>query len=485
MSNEDHQLLLARLCREPESPWLEFKENFRDLDGIGEYISALSNSAVLSGKPYAYLVWGVEDKGHRIVGTSFDPLTSKKGNEDLEHWLVRLLEPQVSLDFIQVDTGGSIVWILQIGAARSSPVAFKGREYIRVGSYKKPLREHTDHQRRLWRAFEREVFENGTAEDRLRDEEVFDLMDYSSYFDLMQIPLPSTRRRILELLAYDKLLARSDVGYSITNLGAILFAKDLASFPTLARKQVRVIEYAGSGRTETLHEQVGVRGYASGFSGLIDYVLGRLPRTEEIGPALRVERSHYPPLAVRELVANMLIHQDFSISGTGPTIEIFDGRIEITNPGVPIVDSLRFLDLPPISRNEALASVMRRSRICEERGTGWDKVALAAESNRLPAPYVVVTPEHTRAVLLAPRPLTKMDKENRVRAVYLHACLNQVNDRATTNASVRERFGIEASSSAQASRLLGDAVEAGLVSLEDPTAGYRSRRYVPFWNAEG
>ncbi len=87
----------------------------------------------------------------------------------------------------------------------------------------------------------------------------------------------------------------------------------------------------------------------------------------------------FPELAIRELVANALIHQDFSVTGAGPTVEIFDDRIDITNPGEPLVDTQRFLDTPPRSRNEALASLMRRARICEERGSGIDKVVLEVE----------------------------------------------------------------------------------------------------------
>jgi predicted HTH transcriptional regulator len=95
---------------------------------------------------------------------------------------------------------------------------------------------------------------------------------------------------------------------------------------------------------------------------------------------------------VRELVANALIHQDFSLSGAGPMVEIFDGRIEITNPGEPLVDTDRFLDSPPTSRNEGLASLMRRFRICEERGSGIDKVVAQLELYQLPPPVFEVPP---------------------------------------------------------------------------------------------
>src|ERR1700722_7444665 len=119
--------------------------------------------------------------------------------------------------------------------------------------------------------------------------------------------------------------------------------------------------------------------------------LTNLPRSEEIGQALRREVRVYPEIAIRELVANALIHQDFNLTGNGPTVEIFDNRIEITNPGTPLIDPLRFIDEPPRSRNEELASLMCRMNICEERGSGIDKVIFQIELYQLPPPDFRVT----------------------------------------------------------------------------------------------
>ena len=190
-------------------------------------------------------------------------------------------------------------------------------------------------------------------------------------------------------MAADKLIARCEAGgWNITNLGAILFAMSLKRFPGLQRKAMRVIQYKGDGRIETLKEQEGVRGYATGFQGLIGYINELLPSNEVIGQALRRTVPMFPELAVRELVANALIHQDFSVTGAGPMVEIFDNRIEITNPGRPLVDTQRFLDMPPQSRNETLASLARRFGICEERGSGIDKVVAQMELFQLPAPLL-------------------------------------------------------------------------------------------------
>ncbi len=92
------------------------------------------------------------------------------------------------------------------------------------------------------------------------------------------------------------------------------------------------------------------------FEDLIGYINGLLPSNEVVEQAIRRAVPMFPELAVRELVANALVHQDFFVTGTGPTVEIFSDRMEITNPGDPIVDPERFLDSPPKSRNEDLAA---------------------------------------------------------------------------------------------------------------------------------
>jgi hypothetical protein len=148
----------------------------------------------------------------------------------------------------------------------------------------------------------------------------------------------------------------------------VLFAKRLSDFGPPGRKAVRVIVYEGQGRIKTLKEHVEPIGYAAGFETLLTFIHGLVPSNEVIGQALRKSVPMYPELAVRELVANALIHQDLFVTGAGPMVEIFDGRIEFTNPGEPLVATDRFVDAPPRSRNEALASLMRRMGICEERG---------------------------------------------------------------------------------------------------------------------
>jgi len=475
--------LVRELCALPrETEWVEFKVNDAEPRAIGECLSALANAAALVGKAFAYLVWGVGDEDHAVVGTTFDPGAARVGNEELESWLLRLLEPRIDFRFFTVTVDGRPVVLLEIARAARHPVRFSGQEFIRVGSYKKKLKDFPEKERALWRIFDQAPFEDGVALERAPADEVLRLLDYPAYFDLLERPLPANRDGILAALADDRLIRPCDAGgWNITNLGATLFAKRLDAFHTIRRKAVRVIQYRGTGRTETLREQEGARGYACGFEGLIGYINGLLPANEVIEQALRRTVPMFPELAVRELVANALIHQDFFVTGAGPMVEIFDDRIEITNPGEPLVDTQRFLDTPPKSRNEALASLMRRFRICEERGSGIDKVVFQVELFQLPAPLFEVPDGFTRAVLFAHKALAAMDKADRVRACYLHACLCYVTRKEMTNTTLRARFGVKEHNRAAVSRLIREAVAAGVIVPADPDAAPKLMRYLPFW----
>ena len=230
-------------------------------------------------------------------------------------------------------------------------------------------------------------------------------------------PLPDNRQAILKRLTTEGIIQICNNGkFNISNVGAVLFAKNLDEFPRLARKALRVIVYQGNNRVETIREQLGTKGYAAGFEGAIAYINDQLPQNEQIGQALRKEVRMFPEIAIRELVANALIHQDFNVTGAGPMVELFSDRMEISNPGVPLIDTLRFIDEPPRSRNDGVAAFMRRMNICEERGSGIDKVIFHVEVFQLPPPDFRVTEASTVAILLGPRTFAQMNREERTRA---------------------------------------------------------------------
>lgn len=475
-------MLVNRLIKLPkECEWVEFKMNIKSSEEIGEYISALANGACLRNEPYGYLVFGIADGVHTVQGTHFRPSQYLVGKEELEHWLLQRLSPRIEFDIFEFNYNAKLISLFKVSAARNQPIYFMHQHFIRIGSIKRSLKDFPEKERKIWARNAPLLFERGLALEDVSEDDVLTLLDTQAYFDLMKKPPPKTVEGVIERLVGDKLLISNSHGLHITNLGALLFAKDLQRFDTVKRKAVRVVLYKNKDKINTVKDISGKRGYAAGFGGLMNYINGLLPSNEEIGRAFRNTVVMYPEIAIRELVANAIIHQDLNETGTNPMVEIFKDRIEITNPGLPLISSDRFIDEYQ-SRNEEMASLMRRMGICEEKGSGIDKVIFNIELFQLPPLDIQLQEKHTRVVLLSPLMFGNMDKKDRIRACYQHACLKYVTNDKMTNQSLRGRFKIADENAAIASRIIKDTVAAGLIKEDDPDNKSRKYvKYVPIW----
>lgn len=479
MNDENLKKLLVKLVSlQSETETVEFKENNFNKEMIGKRISSLSNSANLKGVKFSYLVFGVSDSSHEIIGTNFFPHQEKIGNMIFEHWLIQRLDPKIDFQICQFDFNGRNIVIFQIPPATNQPVEFENVAYIRIAGDTTTLKQFPEKERKIWNNIHRTSFENGIAMEGVEGKVALSLLDYSKYFSFTKQELPSDTNKFLEKLAQHKLVRKIfDDSYDITNLGAVLFANNIQEFDTIKRKSVRVILYEGITREKRKREQEGKFGYAIGFEGFVDYINDRLPFNEEITKALRKEEKMYPEVAVREFLANALIHQDFSITGSGPMIEIFDDRIEITNPGEPLIHVDRFIDHPPRSRNEDLAAFMRQIGICEESGTGVDRALIAIELFQLPAPKFEAYDKFTRVTLYAHKGIKEMTDDDRTRACYQHAVLLYVNGKKRmTNESLRNRLGISEGNYPYASKIIRKTIEKGLIRMSE-----KPKEYIPIW----
>ena len=123
----------------------------------------------------------------------------------------------------------------------------------------------------------------------------------------------------------------------------------------------------------------------------------------------------------------------------------------------------------------------RRLNICEELGTGIDKVVRAVEIFQLP-PALFETPvDSTKSTLWAHKPLEDMTRDERIRACLQHACLCIVTGEQMTNATVRKRFGLKDTQSAKATRIINETIETGQIKPVNPEASRKFMRYVPSW----
>ena len=418
---------------------------------------------------------GVSDKPpRRVVGTA-----AFQNPGQIKAKILEALRIRVEVHELQHPDGRVLVFDIP-SRPIGQPLHHEGAYLMRSGEELVPMTQ--DQLKRIF-AEGQPGFLAADASEPLSADEVIALLDVQSFFDLLKIPLPAAREGMIARLLSEALVRAEGTGYRISNLGALLLAKDLHQFVSLRRKAVRVVKYQGKNKLATERDVIGQKGYAAGFEGLISYVNSQLPMNEVIGQALREQVRMFPELAIRELVANALVHQDFDETGGSVMIEIYADRIEITNPGQPLIPTERFVDEYK-SRNEKLADLMRRMGICEEKGSGIDKVVFSTEYYQLPAPYVRVSPLHTTVTLYAHKEFADMEPVERMRACYLHCCLKYVSNEKMTNQSLRERFKLEdtRAKSASVSQIIAATVAQGLIKLDDPeNASKRYARYVPFW----
>lgn len=429
------------------------------------------------------LVFGISDAGAKLLGTN------QAQAQDIITRLSNLgrdaIEPPLVLDHAIVEYDAVPLLLVYISEHPNKPVHRRGKSiedsWIRSGGTTRKASRADIGSLMLNSHAPR--WEELRASSLLSADDVIAKLDLATIAKLLQRPLPEDQRELLRWLTEESMVIPDGNGYYITNFGGIAAARELEGFESLRRKRIRVIRYRGNNKVETIDELLGNKGYAAGFEGLIGYLKRILPHSEIIQQSLREQVSVYPEIALRELIANALIHQNFTITGAGPTIEVFDDRISFTNPGTLLPGKRldRLIGTTPESRNELLASKFRLYRICEERGTGFQKVVSAVELFGMPP--VVFTPMENafQVTLYAPRKFADMAQEERVEACYQHAVLQYFSSQTLTNTTLRTRFKVSERQRNQITNLIGDAVEAGRIKRKDSTAGNKFAEYVPYW----
>lgn len=469
MTTTPQQIDLWRSQRS-EHQRLEFKEakTQYDFEKLCRYCVALANEGG------GHLLYGVGNKPPRpVVGS-----TAVRDPVGMAEKLFTALSFRVDVEEVQHPDGRVVVFHVP-ARPRGTAYHHEGAYLMRSGEQLTPMSE--DQLRRIFAEgttdYLEEPCKTGVAAD-----EVLRLLNARGFFELLEAPFPTTGANVVAKLVDERLVDDQGNGhYAIRRIAALLLANRLTDFGDLARGAPRVIVYDGTSKLKTRLEHAGVKGLAVGFQGLVRFVVEHLPQNEVIEDALRKSVKLVPDIVIRELVANALIHQDFAEKGTSPMIEIYDDRVEISNPGAPIVPVMRFIDGYQ-SRNERLADLMRRMHICEEKSSGIDKVVHAAEVFQLPAPDFRVGYRRTSVLVSGPRDFEDMTRDDRVRACYQHCCLRWVMNDRMTNQSLRGRFGLPEHKMATASQVIAATVEAGLVKLDEAVGTSRKfARYVPTW----
>jgi len=452
-----------------EHEGLEFKEAKTQFDTqrLLKYCVAMANEGG------GFLVLGMGDKPPRpVVGSQ-----AIKNPVRMAEKVFDAVGFRVDIDVVN-HREGRVVVVRIPSRPRGTVYDFEGRYLMRSGQQVVSMSE--DRLREIFAEGQPDWGEHAAATG-LEAQQVVELLDIQTFFDLLELPFPASRSGVMDRLLREGLIEETGDGYSIRRLGALLLAKNLRDFPDVAFKAPRVVVYLGESKLDTRVDQHGTKGYAVGFRGLVEFIMTHLPGNEVIKDALRADVKLVPEVAVRELTANALIHQDLNVTGSSVMIEVYSDRVEFTNPGKPIVPVERFIDGYQ-SRNERLADIMRRLRICEAKSSGIDRVVAVAEAYQLPAPDFKALHARTSALIFGPQPFEAMDRSARVRACYQHCVLRWVMNQRATNQTLRERFHLPVARSATVSQVIAAAIDAGLIKPDERVGKSRKlARYLPAW----
>ncbi len=445
---------------------------------FAEHVSAFANH----GKG-GFLVFGVTQDGKKagIEPSEVKETIAKVGNIVREG-----LEPACVIDHFaeKLESSNRVLLYIYIQEATQKPVHLRGKgldfSFIRSAGQTRKMNENEIRsallQSRTLR-FEELTISSSESDDILEE------IDIEPVCQRLKLPFSGEPERRGEIMVNLKFAVRAAHAFLPTYLGVLVAGRDFKKVPGCEHYGVRLTRYKGTAKLEADHDKFYLAGFVHSFDQLINDIASLIPKSEVIEKATRKQVPLYPEIALRELIANAVIHRDYSRTDSYVQVDVYDNRIEITNPGSLLPDMMidRLIDQHPRARNEILAARMRELGFCEERGSGIDKAAFALEVYGLPAVHFINKPDSFQAILYAPKPYKAMGNEERLRTAYQHTCLHYVMGQVVTNASLRTRLKLTKQQSQLASTLIRKAIEARLIKVANPGASPRYIHYVPYW----
>ena len=481
-----------------EKPWIKrglglLKQSFNpphelnELDwkiGLSENKKSLSKhlSAFANQIGGGFFVFGINNRGGKVGITSRDSrrIINRLGNLSRES-----LKPAIQIDHYLYEEDGKDLLLVYINESVSKPVHLRGKgiefSYIRTGCSTRKM-DNMELAKSLMSS-KAEGYEEQSSYSANSLEEALSLLEYEKFFELLDVPIPTSTEKIINELEKNKLVKITGDQIIITNLGALLLAKDFRKFSGLERKGIRVIIYSDTTRINAKQEIVKKSGYVVEFEATLNYIMQSLPSSEVLKIAIREEVKVYPMIVIREIMANAIIHQDLHNNSINPKVEIFADRIEISNPGslMPSLSIDRIIDHAE-PRNELLAKIMYRLGFCEDRGSGIDKALNAIEIFNLPPLKFEDLSNIFKVTIYSPKKYQDMSQDERIRACYQHCVLKYLANEKMTNQTFRKRLKVAETNYSLASKIIKQAVKEGKIKRGDPSnKSTKYTYYIPSW----
>lgn len=390
----EHLLDIARRRKEAgETEWLEFKTNISEshssitYEGVGKYISGISNVACLKDKAYGYLVLGIQDSTWDIVGTNLHMAEAKISNQDYELWLRKNLSPMISFEIEEFDYNGNHIVMFIIPATNSEPVNFKGEAYLRVGSNLTKLKDFPDYIRKIYHS-------QNDWSGEIIDEATFDDLDPEAIAKAREWYANKHEHLREDMKTWDDVTflnkARITKKGKITNTAILLLGKPESEHlisPAIARIRWILKDSNGNERDYSIETCPFVLAVSRIFSKIRNLKYRYMnPALLELVPD---ELETYDPFTIREALNNAIAHQDYSYHGMINVIEHED-RLIFSNVGGFIPDNIHNVlqnDAPEERyRNPFLVGAMVELKMVDTIGSGIRRMFNLQKQRFFPMP---------------------------------------------------------------------------------------------------
>lgn len=352
--------LVLDLCKETnEQEWFEFKENWFQPDKLGEYVSALSNAAAFHHKKYAYFIWGIEDKTHKVVGTTFNQYCDYN-NEPFQNFLARNLNPSINFSFEEILINKKRIVVLIIPSAKEIPTAFKEKRFIRIGSAKSNLKDYPKREIQLFKILSSKDDDIQSIPSKYQNLTFTKLFGYYG-----------SKGIVLKKNTFIKNLGLKTDENEFNLLAQLL--SDNSHFPL----RVSIFEGKTKGSNLFSVREFGNNCLLYTLEDILRYgdVLNLIQADEKDRIVERKEVALFDSKAFREAVINAILHNKW-VEGNEPMISVFSDRIEILSRGtLPPTQTMEGFFLgQSIPVNEKLSEIFLQLHISEKSGRGVPKI---------------------------------------------------------------------------------------------------------------
>lgn len=356
MNKEEFEFIL----QEGEGFKIEFKESF-DAKSLAKEIVAFANSE--GGKIFI----GVDDKGE-IKGIK---ITNKLKSQIQD--IARNCDPAVVIEIGAINN----VLIVNINEGSNKPYKCSDGFYLRQGSNSQKL--STDEIRTFFNK-EGKIFFDEMINERFSFENGFDREKFNAFLQKAKISRVISDEDILKNLG-----VLTENG-KFKNAGVLFFCDSVERF--FRHAIVTCVLYRGIDKYKIIDRKDFIEDAISNYNDAMIFLFRNLRleyKIETAGP--REEILEVPEEALREALINAIVHRDYNEKGANVQIDIFDDRIEISNPGglVPAIKKEDF-GKKSISRNPLLFSLFKRADLVEKVGSGILRMRKAMKQAKLSAP---------------------------------------------------------------------------------------------------